>query len=217
VVGALLLAGALVAIDGSVSRGASWAREHLGGDIKRELEAIQQFGAVGSMVLVAVVIALLDPLRRRRLWDLVIATATTAAVVQPMKILVGRPRPKFDDPLVVLGPMGRYRVSDEVGARHAWEIGSGISSDLWSMPSSHTAHAVVLGVFLVGLYPRLRPLVVGLVVIVGLSRVLFGAHYPSDVVAGGVVAWVIAQWVMQRRSGDLALRDTPTESAESSS
>ena len=66
------------------------------------------------------------------------------------------------------------------------------------MPSSHTAHAVVLGVFLARLYPPLKPMAVTLVVLVGVSRVLLGAHYPSDVVVGGAVAWVITDWVMGR-------------------
>ncbi len=61
------------------------------------------------------------------------------------------------------------------------------------MPSSHTAYAVVMTVFLSSLYPRLRPLTISLAALVGVCRVVLGAHYPSDVVAGAVLGYVVAR------------------------
>ena len=185
---------ALLSVDGPVSAAArSWGTG-LGGDLRRELEALQQFGALGSVLIVAACVWALDPPRRRRLLDLLAAAGLTWLVVFVLKILIGRPRPKFDDPGAILGPWGAYPLPDArpPGVYHAWDLSAPISSNLWSMPSSHTSAAVVLAVFLGVLYPRLAWLVGVLVVIVGSARVLLGAHYPSDVVFGGAVAFWIA-------------------------
>jgi len=186
----LLLAIGVFTWDGPISD--ATRSLNLGGDLRRELEAFQQYGQGGAILLVALLIWMLDPPRRRRLLDYGLALGATALVVVPMKMLCGRPRPKFEDPAWFLGPFGKYSVNEEVGLRYAWEVGSGISSDLWSMPSSHTAYAVVMSVFLGTLYPRIRPLVIGLALLVAACRVLFGAHYPADVLVGAGVALLVA-------------------------
>jgi hypothetical protein len=92
-------------------------------------------------------------------------------------------------------------VSPEVGVRHAWEIGSGISSDLWSMPSSHTVYAAALAVCLSRMYPRLTPIVTVLACIVGLARVLLQAHWASDVFVGAALGLIVAPRAMDGRWG----------------
>lgn len=164
----------------------------LGGDLRRELEALQQFGQGSSIVIGAALVWVLDPGRRRRLLDWAAAGGLTWLVVMGIKLSVGRPRPRMGEPFGFLWPWGTWDYGEPVGARHAWEVGSGISSDLWSMPSSHTAFAVVMAVFLVALYPRLRWFGVFMGCLVGVCRVWFGAHYPSDVLVGGGVALAIS-------------------------
>ena len=195
VVGTVLVV-VLIPFDGAISRFAT--RLNPRGDLRRELETVQQYGAISSLLLTVAVIWLMDPARRRRLLDLGAAAALAGLTVALMKALVGRPRPRFDDPLYFLGPFGVYPLPAQAGVRstpelhHAWEIFGNISGDLWSFPSSHTAYAVALSVFLSALYPRLRPLAVVLAVVVGVCRVLLGAHYPSDVVAGAAVGLAIS-------------------------
>lgn len=167
----------------------------LGGDIRREAEFIQQYGQFTCTVIVVVLILLLDDnrARRRKLADWVAGALVTLAVVNVLKLGIGRPRPKFDDPWEFLGPLGKYatRPGDpEIGLRHAWEFWSGISSDLWSMPSSHTAYAVVMSVALAAMYPRLRVFAVVMAVLVGVCRVLLNSHYPSDVAAGATIGYL---------------------------
>lgn len=167
----------------------------LGGDFRREAEFIQQYGQFTCTVIVIVVILLLDRARSRRLADWVAAAVVTLLAVNLLKMTVGRPRPKFDDPWGFAGPLGKYAVrpeDPEMGLRHAWEFWAGISSDLWSMPSSHTAYAVVMSVALASIYPRLRGFAVVMAVLVGLCRVLLNSHYPSDVVAGATLGYIIA-------------------------
>jgi len=188
----------------------AWAGSlSIGGDLRREIEYIQQFGGITSIALVAIAIWLLDPARRGRLLDWLAAAAGSGLVILALKMLIGRPRPKLGHPEMFLGPFGAFPLGPDVGVRHAWEFWAGISSDLWSMPSSHTASAVVMAVALGWLYPRLRPLMIAMPIAVGLSRVLVGAHYPSDIVAGAAVAYVIARRAMARRWGMRLLRQPP--------
>lgn len=186
---------ACIPFDGRISRVAIAAKEHVGGDIRRALETWQQFGDLSTVIFVMVLIGLLDTRRLAHCMQLAIGAVLTFLIVQGLKMGIGRPRPRFEDPGAFLFPWGTYELDADIGPRHAWEIGSGISSDLWSMPSGHTAAAVVLGIFLVWLYPKLRPLASMLVGIVGLSRVLLGAHYPSDVLMGAAIAWLVCGWI----------------------
>ncbi len=178
---------------------------HLGGDVVRVLDTLQEYGGLASLVLVAAVIWLLDPGNRRRLADLAVAAALSGVLVPIIKMLVGRPRPRpamaeIYSPGSFLGPFGSAPLGPDIGVRHAWEFWSPGISNLQSMPSAHTASAAVLSVFLFTLYPRLKPLVITMVIVVALCRVLFTAHWASDVIIGAGVGVAIAQVVMARGS-----------------
>ena len=60
---------------------------------------------------------------------------------------------------------------------HSW-------AHLNSFPSGHMAVTAALGVALGLAFPRLRTVFWGYVAAIAVSRVMFGAHFPSDVVAG---------------------------------
>lgn len=66
-----------------------------------------------------------------------------------------------------------------------------------SFPSGHATTAMALGVALGLLYPRLMVLFVCAGFWIALSRIVTGAHYPSDLIAGcllgGVSAWIVAR------------------------
>jgi len=173
-----------------------------GGDIAQELKAWQQFGALGSLLFIALLIRLLDPARTRRLLDLLTTAAATYLLCQLLKLAIGRPRPRFEDPGIILGPFGAYPLGKEIGIRHAWEFWAGISTKLWSMPSSHTAAAAALAVVLTSLYPRLRILCIALVCIVGAGRIVFNDHWPSDVAVGAAVGIIAARAALRARWGE---------------
>ena len=59
--------------------------------------------------------------------------------------------------------------------------------DEFSFPSGHTLQAVSFSIVALGWYPQLAPLLVGFTVLVAASRVILGLHYPSDVLAAGVI------------------------------
>lgn len=203
-IAAVVLAGAALPLDPIVS--AQTSKLGLGGDLKREMEYLQQFGAITSCVLIALAILLLDPRGAARLPRAVLALGGNALTVFVLKSLVGRPRPGLNDPYHFGGPLTAYtltRTQRENGVeqqvqvvRHAWEFWKSGTSDLWSLPSNHTAAAFALAAVLSYLYPRVRPLVLCIAVGVGVCRVMFDAHYVSDVIMGAGLGYVTASLIM---------------------
>jgi membrane-associated phospholipid phosphatase len=209
---ALLAVGLYAAIrplDGPIS--AALRAVPLKGDARRELDAWQQYGAVGSLLLTAGVVWSLDVARRRRLLDLAAAAGLVSLVCALVKRVAGRVRPAFGEPGTFVGPLGLYPVPaggdpTSAGTVEAYRMASPWRSpELWSMPSSHTAAAVALGVFLSTLYPPLRWLGVAVPAVVGLARVKFGAHWPTDVVIGAVLGYALAAPAVRNGWGVRAL------------
>ncbi len=69
---------------------------------------------------------------------------------------------------------------------------TGTPLDKFSFPSGHTLHAVVFGAVALSYYPQLSIIVIPFIVMVALSRVVLGLHYPSDVLAGALIGTAIA-------------------------
>ncbi len=203
----LVVAAALVGIDEPVARFMTQfgegGRFELGGDVQRAMAFVQQFGDLVSSVLVGLAILLLDRGNRARLLDWLAAGLATALASWALKMLIGRPRPRLGEPMLFLGPTREWTWTVEGGAgvtetvtTHAMRLSGRGVSDLWSMPSSHASAAAACGVALAWMYPRLRPLVVGLVAAVACTRVVFGAHYASDVAVGTALGFAISTLAM---------------------
>ena len=115
----------------------------------------------------------------------VLATAASGILVQIIKNLVGRPRPRMNLPVQFLS-------------------GPNLDSDFHSFPSGHTATSFALAAILAWRFPRFGWLFYLLAALVGYGRVLSGSHYLSDVVAGafvGIMAGLpLAVWTLKSRS-----------------
>lgn len=68
--------------------------------------------------------------------------------------------------------------------------------DAFSFPSGHTLHAVAFTLVAVSYFPALVSVLVPFTLLVALSRVVLGLHYPSDVLAGAAIGALVAQAVI---------------------
>lgn len=64
--------------------------------------------------------------------------------------------------------------------------------DHFSFPSGHTLHAVSFTIMLGSQFPLLLPLLVPFMLLVALSRMILGLHYPTDVLVGAVLGSLLA-------------------------
>lgn len=79
---------------------------------------------------------------------------------------------------------------------HAAIVCKGKPLDRFSFPSGHTLHAVSFTLIATASFPALALLLVPAAVLIALSRVVLGLHYPSDVVAGALLGAGIARITM---------------------
>ena len=63
----------------------------------------------------------------------------------------------------------------------------------------------MLSFFLVAMYPKLRPIAIVLTVLVGLTRVITAAHWPTDVILGAALGYAISAVVIPNYMGVRAL------------
>jgi undecaprenyl-diphosphatase len=79
--------------------------------------------------------------------------------------------------------------------------------DEFSFPSGHTLHAVSFGIVATTWFPALALPLALFAVLVAMSRVVLGLHYPSDVLAGaalGAVLGLASRWFDAALVGTLA-------------
>ncbi len=68
--------------------------------------------------------------------------------------------------------------------------------DHFSFPSGHTLHAVMVSILLGYIQPLLIILMMPFTILVALSRMILGLHYPSDVIVGALIGAVVASGVI---------------------
>jgi undecaprenyl-diphosphatase len=95
------------------------------------------------------------------------AIGTLATVTT--KVIVNRPRPENDSP-------------------PRWDS---------SFPSLHTSSWFSMAVVYADKYPKLTIPLYSFGILVGLSRVYQGRHYPSDVLAGAILGWASGQLTLR--------------------
>jgi len=65
--------------------------------------------------------------------------------------------------------------------------------DRYSFPSGHTLHAVLFTSIALVYAPSLAAILIPFTILVALSRVVLGLHYPSDVLVGALIGWIVAR------------------------
>ena len=67
-----------------------------------------------------------------------------------------------------------------------------IPLDQFSFPSGHTLHAVIFTLVAIHYYPMLSLGLIPFTILIGLSRPILGLHYPSDVLVGALIGFLIS-------------------------
>jgi len=111
------------------------------------------------------------------LWLTLFFSAVASFII---KFLVQRPRP-FQTGIVNLA-----------------EIFYSLNFETWnfSFPSFQTMFVFCSVPILSKEFPKLKYIRIFLAVLVGLSRVYFGLHFLSDVLAGGLIGYILGLWVI---------------------
>lgn len=165
-------------------------RRHLLHKIHRTLELAEPFGDAAGVLLVAVVIAVLDPARRRGIPVLLLGAFSAGLLADAVKVSVGRIRPNGAE-VAQFTSVCQTFTGVFPGIHGGWGG--------QSFPSAHTTVAWGMAMVLARMYPRgkwLFPIMAGLV---GLQRVETGSHYLSDVVFGATIGVVVAGlWLRNR-------------------
>jgi undecaprenyl-diphosphatase len=168
------------------------------------IEAGQEITALGGIaVLMLVVLAVVGYLLRQRafeaMWLVLVATLGGTLLSFTLKFFFGRERPDVTLHLVTVHSA--------------------------SFPSGHAMLSAVvyltLGALLAQVVPRRADKMYFIIVafvltlLVGLSRVYLGVHYPTDVLAGWSVglAWALGCWVVARYLRRRGMVDTVQENA----
>lgn len=150
-------------------------------------QVMRQIGYLPTWLIVSGVIALVARHAQRRDWwmnaaMIAVGAAASGAIAEILKVVVMRHRPGED---------GVYRF--------AWLLENFDKGPGFGMPSSHAAVAFG-GAFAVSYLYRgtcwiMMPLAVGC----GLSRMLAGAHFASDVYVAAMIGWAVSKLMLGRR------------------
>ena len=102
---------------------------------------------------------------------MVLAGLACLAIYKYLKTTTSRPRP--------------YQVYTAIAA-------AAPALDRFSFPSGHTLHAVCFTAIACSTYPQLAYVLWPFTGLIAISRPILGLHYPSDVLAGGLIGFAIA-------------------------
>lgn len=171
------------------------------------LNNAEPFGHAAGVTFIVVTVWVLDERSGRRSapWLAVSAVAGGMAA-NLVKLLVARTRPRH-----YAGLPASWQETFQ-----GWLPWLSQGTGGQSFPSAHTATAVALAVMLSAAYPRGRWWFATLAILVGLHRVQSGAHYPSDVLVGAAVGWLVgfgclSFWRRQEAVAACAPRKTTDE------
>jgi undecaprenyl-diphosphatase len=152
------------------------------GDLKRESRWFAQYGQLGCTLVAALLIWRLDQRRipHGESYFVVLLAAVFVAGLAAMllKRLLGRVRPGHENAGRFLGPTIRHANYRE------------------SFPSSHSASAFAFSAILAQFYPQAAAIFWALAGICAAIRYLMDAHWPSDVVAGITLGYMVGNLVI---------------------
>lgn len=186
-----------------------WANIYgLSGDLRRTLESLKEFGQPFAIVIACLLIFVLDKPRRAMLTRLVICIVLPSLLVWPAKVVVHRLRPLAASNAETVFGLGFFLGATPelptfiregvAGKETIQEHRPATTSEKRSFPSAHTATAFAFAVGLAVLYPPARWIFYALAIGCGAHRLIFDAHWFSDVIASVFIGLLVARAVWIR-------------------
>ena len=151
---------------------ASFAAWLSGDKVRRSVEHV--LGPLLAAGAYGVILAILAtfPNRKRLCIGFVTTVAAAAGILHGLELAIGRARPRLD-----------------LGAWHFEPFSGGEYLD--AFPSGHAAATATLALLLGLYFPRARWVFYLIALLVGVERIVKRWHYPSDVIAGYVLAGAV--------------------------
>ncbi|HTL27861.1 MAG TPA: phosphatase PAP2 family protein [Tepidisphaeraceae bacterium] len=149
------------------------------GDVKRETAFLAQYGQSVATPLAAIIAWQFHPQDIKTPIAIVSAVLSTSISCMILKRLLGRVRPNRENAGKFLGPSFKHANHRE------------------SFPSSHSACAIALTVALSCFFPQAKITWWVLAIITALLRYVLDAHWPSDVLGGVALGYVVAYLVLR--------------------
>jgi undecaprenyl-diphosphatase len=70
-----------------------------------------------------------------------------------------------------------------------------------SFPSAHAAYSFMMATLLAIWFPRYRFIFFIIAGFIGWTRIYLGLHYPTDIIAGGILGYSITKWFLRWING----------------
>jgi undecaprenyl-diphosphatase len=157
---------------------ALFARLSLDGDSaprwRRPWAALTHLGGARGSIGLCCAASVLPPVSLLLVWRALLVLGVSHAVVQVVKRFAVRPRPTA-------------RLSLEALV---------VVPDRFSFPSGHACAAMAVAAAFAYAFPPIAVPVLILAMLVGVSRVVLGVHYPGDVAVGQAIALLTAALMM---------------------
>ena len=148
------------------------------------IQAVEEVGRIGNrlgggvtLVLISVGLGVIgyvwnsDRFKRAG-WQSLIAHGIAGLIIQTIKHLLGRPRPRFMH-------------------QDQWEMGPSFQGGLDTFPSGHSAASFAVAAVLARHFPKGSWVWYGAAAFVAASRIMRGSHFPSDAIAGSLIGFLV--------------------------
>ena len=107
--------------------------------------------------------------------ELIIFGLMGTIIYKILKRIINRPRP--------------YKMNQSINL-------GGKILDQFSFPSGHTLHSVIFSLILIFYFPVFTEILLIFTLLIALSRVILGMHFPSDVFVGAIIGYLIFKFFL---------------------
>ena len=167
----------------------------LPGDLRRGIMLSEVFAHGIGIVFILLTVAVLDPRGWRNTARIAACAYVPGLLASIAKRLVARERPSIAD----LDGSVQDGFKGWLPTIRTDQFENAFDYAIQSFPSGHTATAFGLAIGLSFAYPRGRWLFLVFAILSGLQRVVSGAHFPSDVLAGAAIACLVTPLLVRAK------------------